>query len=87
MYKIKSPRKNSKARDIASPASPKRKRIVLNYLEKEAIIKKMDLGYSHQKIASDFNIGVLTVYKIYKMKKDLSTHREENSHSPIRKKF
>ncbi|RNA05490.1 hypothetical protein BpHYR1_028511, partial [Brachionus plicatilis] len=55
MYRVKLLRKNAKPVDETASDSPKRKR--LDFLQKEEIIKKIELGFSHEKVASDYNIG------------------------------
>ncbi|RNA01595.1 hypothetical protein BpHYR1_016359 [Brachionus plicatilis] len=52
------------------------------------IIQKIGLGFSHKKVAADYNIVASTVYQLVRTKPDsLSKHREENPHSSWRKVF
>ncbi|XP_076047952.1 uncharacterized protein LOC143029228 isoform X2 [Oratosquilla oratoria] len=48
--------------------APKRKKKVLTLSQKLQIIKKLDEGASLKELASEYNVGVLTICKIYKKK-------------------
>ncbi|CAF0755301.1 unnamed protein product [Brachionus calyciflorus] len=86
MLAVKKRRKNAKQVTEESPITPKRKRIVLDLRQKEDIIKRIEAGESHDKIAAEYNVGVSTVYQIVNRCSNLF-NREENSNSLMRKVF
>ena len=62
MYTPKRLRKNPK--EITSdPTKPKRKRVVLNFKEKEEVTQKLKMGYTPDKLAADYGLNPHTVYK------------------------
>ncbi|RNA34841.1 hypothetical protein BpHYR1_031657 [Brachionus plicatilis] len=87
MYQTKS-RKKARTKDECSTPPSKNTRVVLNFAQKDEIIQKIGLGFSHKKVAADYNIVASTVYQLVRTKPDsLSKHREENPHSPWRNVF
>ena len=84
MYQTKRLKKNAKNFTEKSD-TPIKKRNVLDFIQKEEIIKKIGQGFSYEKVANDHNIAVSTVYKLVQEKAELlQKHREEN---PLRKVF
>lgn len=71
MYKTVKPCKNA-----AQPKSAiqKRKRVVLNFLQKEEIIQKLKDGHAAKKLAVDFEVGISTIYDISKSSKYSTTN-------------
>ncbi len=61
MYQPDKPRKNAAA---VKDKVVKRKRVVLTFVQREEISKKLKLGYSVKKLALDYNVGERTVYDI-----------------------
>ena len=84
MYKTVKPCKNA-----AQPKSAiqKRKRVVLNFVQKEEIIQKLKDGHAAKKLAVDFEVGISTIYDIGKSEEALVRHRNENPHSYMRSTF
>ena len=58
MYQTPKPRKNA-AKVIDKPI-PKRKKVVLNFVQREEIIDKHKAGYCPKKLALDYNVGLST---------------------------
>ncbi|RNA05594.1 jerky homolog-like [Brachionus plicatilis] len=83
MYRVRRIKKNGKP--VLETASNSKKRNRLDFLQKEEIIKKIRLGFGHVKVAGDFNIGISTVYKIWKNENNLAMYSEENPNSPLLK--
>ena len=84
MYTPKSIRKNAKAFS-SDPPNEKIKRVVLDFERKEKVIKKLKLGFTPDKLALEFGIAPITVYKLKVKEENLRKYREENPYSPTRK--
>jgi predicted DNA-binding protein YlxM (UPF0122 family) len=66
----------------------KRKRVVLNFVQRQAVIEKLKKGLSHDKIAEEFNIGKSTLCEIGKRADEsLVRIRAENSLNTEKKVF
>ena len=75
MYKEKQPRKNAKAPNDSS--IQKRKKVVLNFKQKEEIIKKLRDGCSTKKLVLYYDVGLSTIYDINKTADSLAKYRTE----------
>ncbi|RMZ96681.1 hypothetical protein BpHYR1_044715, partial [Brachionus plicatilis] len=64
MYLANQAKKTLRPQGKDATPSPKRKRVVSDFVQKEQIIEKMNLGYSYEKVAADYNIGVSTEHQI-----------------------
>ena len=66
----------------------KRKRVVLNFFQRQVVIERLQQGVSHEKIAEEFNIGQSTLWEIKKRAdENLSRFRAENSLTTEKKVF
>jgi len=84
MYEIPKPRKNAK-KVIENPTvKPKRKKVVLNFVQQEEIIDKIKRGCCAKKLALDYKVGLATVYDIIaKDPVELMKFRKKNPDSKI----
>ena len=60
MYAVKPPRKNAA---VATNNITKRKRVVLNFIQREELIGKYKSGFSVEKLALDYDISRSTVFQ------------------------
>jgi hypothetical protein len=85
MYTVTKPRKNAATIDHTIK---KRKRVVMTFIQREEIIRKLQNGYSVSKISHEYNIAERTVYDIKsKGGEELNRFRSENPHSGVRYTF
>ncbi len=87
MYQVPKTRKNA-SKKVTDNTISKRKKLVLNFVQREEIIQKSKNGYCAKKLALDFKVGLSTVYDIIaKGPAELSKFRKENPGSTIRCTF
>ena len=82
MNKQKQHSKNAKAPNDSS--IQKRKKVVLNFKQKEEIIKKLRDGCSTKKLVLYYDEGLSTIYDINKTADSLAKYRTENPFSITR---
>ncbi|RNA15984.1 hypothetical protein BpHYR1_050976 [Brachionus plicatilis] len=63
MYQVPKPRKYASKKVIDTPIA-KRKKVVLNFVQREEIITKKKNGYCPKKLALDYMVGLSTIYDI-----------------------
>ncbi|RNA28909.1 hypothetical protein BpHYR1_032403 [Brachionus plicatilis] len=63
MYQVPKLRKNASKKVIDTPIA-KRKKVVLNFVQREEIITKKKNGTAQKKIALDYMVGLSTIYDI-----------------------
>ncbi len=64
MYKTVKPRKN--AAGAIDKTITKRKRVVLNFVQRQEIVSKLKSGYSVEKLSIDYGVASRTIYDIRK---------------------
>jgi IS30 family transposase len=80
--------KSAKAKKLEESQRVKRKRVVLNFFQRQEVIEMLREGMSHEKIAEQFNIGLSTLSEIKKKADDnISRYRAENSLTTEKKVF
>ncbi|RNA38400.1 hypothetical protein BpHYR1_011625 [Brachionus plicatilis] len=83
-YLIPKPHKNASKKVIDTPIA-KRKKVVLNFVQREEIITKKKNGYCPKKLALDYMVGLSTIYDIIaKGSAELSKFRTDNPDCAIR---
>ncbi|RNA39388.1 hypothetical protein BpHYR1_039376 [Brachionus plicatilis] len=87
MYQVPNARKNASKKVIDTPIA-KRKKVVLNFVQREEIITKKKNGHCSKKLALDNMVGLSTIYDIIaKGSAKLSKFRTDNPDSAIRCTF
>ncbi|RMZ95900.1 hypothetical protein BpHYR1_018290 [Brachionus plicatilis] len=87
MYQVPKPHKNASKKAIDTPIA-KRKKVVLNFVQREEIITKKKNGYCPKKRSLDYMVGLSTIYDIIaKGSAELSKFRTDNPDSAIRFTF
>ena len=85
MYAVKPPRKNAA---VATNNITKRKRVVLNFIQREELIGKYKSGFSVEKLALDYDISRSTVFQTIKTGSErLVKYRLDNPDSEMKSVF
>ena len=66
----------------------KRKRVVLNFFQRQEVFEKIKQGISHEKIAEEYNIGLSTLSEVKKKyQENINRYQAENSLTTEKKVF
>jgi len=83
MYKTVKPRKN--ATGAIDKTITKRKRVVLNFIQRQEIVSKLKSGYPIEKLSMDYGVASRTIYDIRKTSdRVLEKFKAENPNSGMR---